>query len=378
MLRKILLALTILYMFYVATHLDAQDIFWVVETELADNVGTVNTFADPYGIQQAFAAVTTTDEIRIVKGANDYDSTTNSWTNRTDATKDINSIPTFTGGAYALVSCWTDETTQNNGVGACLFNFNTGTGFGFHVIDSGYFFRNIGTTNTTTAGITLVGNDNFCYRCSADNGTFGIRLENARNHCVDCLAHTNSTSGFFSANQGLCYRCEAYGNTDGVILDVAAAIAGVLTYGNTSDGIVLPDGGNFAAQVTTYDNGVDGVSGTGDWMVLLDALSTDNTVYNLRAFSGSSFWIVENFFTFNGGTGEILQTGPIINEVDITAPTGAAVTYQNVGAFDFLPTSGNVTLTIPWPRTTTTSVMFGGTIQLSNVGGSGGVSAVAK
>ncbi len=363
MLRKILIAAVLLS----GMALSAQDIFWVKETVNADTVGTVNTFADPYGIQQAFVAITTTDFIRIVKGADDYDSTTASWTNRTDATKDINTTKDFNSSNWGDVSCWDDETTRNNDVGGCLFNFATGTGIGFHITHNGYIFRNLGVTNATSIGFSVAGPDFITlYKCSAFSvGTDGFTMTGTRNHVVYSLAHSN-TGGYgfnFAVTGGVAYRVEAHGNLTAGMRLGASKVVGLLTYSNTGDGLEMDGAGGVAAQVTAWNNGADGIVVTtnGEYTAIVDSISSENTVYNLQAEAGSLVYLLENFFTYNGGTGEILETGIITVQVNVTAPTGAAITFTS--ATDFLPTSSNVELSILWPRGTTTSEVLAGAIQ---------------
>ena len=189
---------------------------------------------------------------------------------------------------------------------------------------------------------------------------------------VDVLSHGNTGNGFLLANNAMGYRLEAHNNSqNGVQLNLDSIAVGILVYDNTLDGVLLAGDYAFVAQVTSYSNTSDGirVDGATEYATIHDSLATDNGAYNISVGLGGMAYLLESTFTYNGSTGEIENPGLIIDQIDVTAPTAGAVTYQNAGGFDFLVTSGNVELTVPWPRGTTTATPQGGAIQETGGGG---------
>lgn len=365
------LLLLSLMIFGCRCQLQAQNIRWVTETVAADNVGTVNTFADPYGIQAAFAGLGATDVVRIVKGANNYDSTTTSWTNR-DATK---AIVLSAGFFTAIVECWDDEVTRNDSTGGCLMDFTGGTTNGFSVSGNfnKFFFSGIGVTGAAVNGFAFTGDSNvFLYRCTADaNGAVGIAISTTTGNVIMCRASGNGGNGMSGATRVFMYKVEASGNTGhGITLTGTGSVAvGVLAYGNTADGIALTAVGTMVAQVTSYDNGSDGMSVTSTWHGISDSVLSGNTAYNYaNTGAGAITSLMEDVFTYGGGTGEILNSAQTQRTQDVTSPTAAAITYQNAAGGDFLPVSDNVGLSITWPGGGSVSSLLAGPIQTTGSG----------
>ena len=128
------------------------DIYWCKESVAADNVGVVNDFDDPFGLQYALDTCPFGDEIRIVTGANEYGVGSTIWTGSgrnadksfdNDTVQGNQDTPIFVKG-------YTDETTE----GLVVLDFDTGTGDGFTGGATGdfKFWKNIHVKQATLDG----------------------------------------------------------------------------------------------------------------------------------------------------------------------------------------------------------------------------------
>ncbi len=378
MLRKILIVVTLAYMAFIATRLNAS-IYWVVETVVADNVGTVNTFADPYGVLQAFTDATCGDEIRIVQGASDYDSTTSSWTNR-QADKALQATRTCaTLTSPVTFSCWSDETTQVTTLGGCLFNFATGTGNGFHFFNAGRVIQNIGVDNASSNGWVL-SPDTVAFMLETQNsGADGFESDTVDVLMLSCSSHNNTAVGYHIKGEGLLINSTSYLNTShGVQIDSTAS-GGIMLVNNliydNDVGVVAQSVNITAVGNTIYSNADDGISviGAGNsWGTSYFNLITDNGGWG-SDFGGSAWITIGNNY-YNNTLGTKTNTsGLALNEE--STPDTSVVAYVNAAGGNFVIDSG-ADRTIVFPEGNTTDTGLKGAVQTTGAAG-GGATAFA-
>lgn len=354
----------------------SANIFWVAETVAADNVGTVNTYADPYGIQYAFTNVTCDDQIRIIDGADDYDSTSTSWTNRA-ADKAITAGTSCNVYQPISVTCWTDETTQNFGLGACELDFNTGTGYGIsHVANHGWVYGNIGISNTSSDGFHSTAPDfTVLFRVKVDTaGGDGIVVNNSGSDAFRIVESevTGSTGdGLDSDGSAAMIYGSSFHNNGGYGVDCAGCISvfKTVSYENTSGGFLIDRGGALIAGVVAYDNGGSGlIRGTNfTGAAILDSVFSEHTAYGLNV-TADVYLIGRNQY-YNNTSGARTIGGSTSIDLEPT-PVTTEITYVDAANGDFEVTAGGTSsFTIP-PLSDDTGVK--GAVQTSGSGGGGG------
>ncbi|MFQ5492235.1 MAG: right-handed parallel beta-helix repeat-containing protein, partial [Phycisphaerae bacterium] len=273
---------------------DAVSIYWVKDTVAADTIGTVDTFADPYGIQKAFDLATAGDEIRIVVGANNYNSASTSWTNRDAADKTINVDSATPGTAtnYVKVSGWTDETTE----GQVTLDFDSAVivgSNGFTVTVSYYVWKNIHVTD-----------------CDID----GWDVSAIRHVFYMCKASANGVNGWDTSWGIVWTRCEAANNGgDGI------EGSGVFAYCELHDNTALGSGGGGDSNTivsTIFDGNTGDGASVDDYNMLVGCLFEDNNngLSISSANVGNSF--VNCGFTNSAGYGVANATGYLILEIN--------------------------------------------------------------
>jgi hypothetical protein len=330
-------------------------VYWVVETVAADTVGTVDTYASPYGIQAAFTAASTAgDEVRIVDGTNNYNSSSTSWTNRA-ADKAIDSGGTGTTDAAIKISCWTNESTRCTTVGCCQLDFNTGTGNGFDLTHTHNVFTNIRASNAATDGFDLSATGDYVtfIECQADgNGGDGIDSAGIHTKVSGSLLNGNTASGIDLNTNGVIVHSEVYGNADGVssVLD-SIAVMGNLIYDNTDDGIALGRDYWIVSGNTIHSNDGDGidVAAASERAIITRNLLTSNGAYGLNTTAGSNISLIQDNNYYNNTTAARNLSGTVDDDRDTTPDTGA-VSY--VSATDLEVSSGGG-YTWSFPRGTT-------------------------
>lgn len=349
-------------------------VYWAVETVNADNVGTVDTYAAPYGIQGAFTAAVAGDEIRVVVGTDTYDSTSTSWTNRA-ADKSIASVSSGTSDSPIIVSCWSDETTQVTTVGGCELDFNTGTGDGFSLNHSFLIFLNIRVSNAATHGfdLTTAADDLTLYEVEVDSaGSDGLNSAGALRVYIYHSSFHGSAVGVDAFTHTLLYRNSIYGNTTGVQAVAAgpAYIVGNLIYSNTGVGIETAYDSHQILGNTVYANGGDNISmaeaGIEMVSVVSNLLVGSTGGYGLDiSDAGAKALLVlgNNYYNNNLGTRRL--TGSIHVDEDST-PDDAAVSF--VSATDLEVSSGGA-LEFTFPRGTTDYAGKKGAVQSTSAGG---------
>ena len=238
------------------------NIYWVAETVAADVVGTVNTYADPYGIQIAFTTADCDDEVRIIQGADDYDSTSTSWTNRA-ADKSIDWVRSCNPWEPIITSCWSDETTEETGVGACVLDFNTGSSSGFEMTNGGKIMRSLAVENATGSGISSGATAALFYRIRASgNGAIGINAFSGQGvNIVECVANNNTTYGLSidGTAPGAIYLSESYSNVTGIYAGEAHLFKNIV-HDNTGEGIVVELNAGMVLENVSYNNGANGLT----------------------------------------------------------------------------------------------------------------------
>lgn len=293
------------------------DIYWVKDTVNADNVGSVNTFADPYGIQAAFDNVAAGDEVRIVTGSEDnYGAGSTSWNNRDAADKMINIDTTpGTGTAPILVSGWSDETTE----ALVVLDFEKASivgSHGFNLATNYHIFKNIRITQAETDGFHYTSGVQLrFYLCVADNcGGVGFLLQSVT-RCYYCQAYLNGSHGF---NQGSLVYCEAYDNTgQGASGGDSFFYVHSVFDGNTSYGQSVDD---FITYVNcTFEDNSSGVntSNSNTVAAFINCAFTNNTDYGISGNTGVIFLEINCGF-FGNGTAPTDVASTVIQENRVT------------------------------------------------------------
>lgn len=269
-----------------------MSIYWVKETVAANTVGTVDSFADPFGIQKVFDTAVAGDEISILKGVNNYDSNSASWADspgRDDSTKVIN-VNTNSGSTtdHILVSGWTDETTE----GEVTLDFEKGLivgGNGFTVTQNRIDWKNIHVTNAEVDGWDISLQPHMFYRCRATvNGVHGwdVGGSAALQKMVRCVATSNGGDG---VNGPVTTAfCEFFGNTalggQGVGDNLVHAFT--LFDDNTGDGASCDDNCMFVN--CTFEHNDDGIAISSSNLdsIFVNCGFTNNTNYGIANATG--------------------------------------------------------------------------------------------
>lgn len=280
-------------------------IYWVVETVAADHVGTINDFSDPFGIQAAIdaASLLRDQDVRLVRGSNNYDSTTASWTNRdfggtTIYTKQTNGHP-----SACRISGWVDETTR----GLVTLDFTGGAGNGFARSSGESVFFDIVVTGAVITGFQ---NAYFIYNCHAyNNGGQGIQCNGVILRCSSynngdngfyesdfttetlfCKSFNNSSIGFRSTNRGTVSSSMSVQDNDGFMNhDYPALFCELLSVG-AANYAFLPDVRNSFFLI--FCTAVDGEEALGD--------TTDNR------FILNTYWTIISDMN-DAGVDDVLQ-----------------------------------------------------------------------
>lgn len=219
----------------------AGDIMWVSETVNADvglaagagrcGTNTVagaacNSSASPFGVQAAVDCYTRGVTIRILAGANDYGSASNSWNNRFDATKAVICNNCNRGGALPVkIEGWVNTGTQCLDLqqASCpvVMDFSTGTGDGWDCQGggapcSGWFWRGLRITEAAGHGIDVGGGTGPMGLANMEldnNGAKGWE-GNAKTHgfYYDVYVHDNGTTGWDDSPSQYAAFLEAHDN----------------------------------------------------------------------------------------------------------------------------------------------------------------------
>lgn len=305
-----------------------MSIYWVKDTVNADNVGTVDTFADPYGIQIAFDTAVAGDEIRIVTGANNYNSASTSWNNRDDASKTIN-IDTNSGTttSYIKVLGYTDETTE----GEVTLDFDSasvvgGDGFTQTTVVR-YLFKNIHITDCDVDGFGLT-ITNYLFSCRATScGGVGINGLGQSGYAVNCQGSNNATGITGLVRSAYCEMTGNSGTGISTMGDDNVAVS-CLYDDNTGDGALCDDFNTFVH--CTFEDNDDGIGIDSDNTdnLFLNCAFTNNTNYGIANAAG--YFSLINCGSFGNGTAFLQGTAAINISPQTTDPQ-----YTDAGARDY-------------------------------------------
>ncbi len=240
----VLLLLTLVFCGNGQAQCTAGQVLWVSETVNA-NVGlgagagrcgsatvagaACNSAGSPFGIQAAMDCACAGCEVRILAGANDYDSTTASWNNRFNASKAV-TIEATGGTQTARVGIvgYADTATRCTALQGIdpdcpvRLNFATNTndglvsgfsaGFGNHV-----YIIGIRISNAQLDGIDFRSNPQFPFLAAVEvdgNGGDGIQMGSTQiAHFQDVYSHDNGGDGI-DANTSAAWGLEIHDNSN--------------------------------------------------------------------------------------------------------------------------------------------------------------------
>jgi len=366
MLKKILIAIALTFVVLVAPL--SANIYWVAETVAADVVGTVNTFADPYGIQIAFTTAACDDEVRVIQGADDYDSTSTSWTNRA-ADKTIDWVRNCSAWQPVMASCWSDETTEVTSVGACVMDFEGGTGNGFELSNGGKIWKSMAVINANGVGVNSGSSDVLFYRIRVSgSGSVGINAWNGSSiNIVECVANNNVTFGLSidGTPPAAIYLSESYLNATGIYAGEAHLFKNIV-HDNTGDGIVVEMDGGMVLENVSYNNGANGLTRDANAHGTIYGYNVfaDNTTYGYTSANQIYLSVGNNFY--NNTTDARLTT--VVPRIDLdSTPDETAVTFTDPTNGDFTQTT-EVQRSISFPRAGTDTGLVGA-VQVTGAGG---------
>lgn len=389
---------------------NAGDIAWVKETVNA-NVGHTtaptgaeyNNFAAPFGIQRVFDQACAGLDIRILAGANNYNSASASWTNRDAADKQIN-IDTVAGAltGQILASGWVSETIR--GRAALDFDALVTTGAsGFVITQPQYVLRNLRVTNFDNIGIQFNATGILTlYNVEVDTnttandlisvvqGTSGIVI-------IDSYLHNGGAECLDGSGGYWVFRSELATCTGTGINNIGNLFDGSHPYNNAVIDSIIRNMGvhgirsnnaqnNFIAGNTIDSNGAVGLLSSGfqtvHGMAIINNVFSRNGTYGLQfgdvgngAAAGDSWQILagNNFFgnvsgtinmTGGGGSGAVIRIDLDSASPDVTDPAFTAPSLQ--------PAPGTVDFTLLFPSGNTDSPETKGAANAAGGGGAAG------
>ena len=311
----------------------AGDIMWVSETVNADvglgagagrcGTNTVagaacNSSGSPFGIQAAIDCYVNGVTIRILAGSDNYDSNSNSWNNRFDATKTIICNNCNSGGLIPTrIEGWVDTGTPCTSLQQAdcpvTLDFDTGTGDGFACVGGGgpcarWHWEGLRITNAAGDGLDV----------GSGGGPFSVTHMQFDNNGVKGLEGNAKTYGFS-------YDVLAFDNGDSGWEDSAVSYGAFIeTYDNTNEGLEMAGFMTQVERAISYnDDGTQdaplGVAGPELNIVLFSTLlgATTNSGWNQstgQAFGAGSFGVIYQRNTRYGmenyspaGTGRMSQ-----------------------------------------------------------------------
>lgn len=307
-----------------------MSVYWVKDTVNADAIGTVDTFADPYGIQKAFDTVAAGDEVRIVTGSEDnYGAGSTSWNNRDAADKMINiDLTPGTAALIILVSGYSDETTE----ALVVLDFEKASivgSHGFNMAESYHIFKNIRITQAETDGFHFAAGIHLkFYQCVADNcGGVGFGASLALTAWF-CQAYLNGSHGFQTIKT---FYCEGYDNTgQGAFGGDEYCYVFCVFDGNTGHGQSSDDWVTYIN--CTFEDNSNGVNATSSntGPAFISCGFTNNTAYGISGNTGIVFLELNCGF-FGNGTAATDVASTIIQEGRVTTDPQ----YVGAGARDY-------------------------------------------
>lgn len=316
--------------------------------------------AQPFGIQAAFDCACAGAEIRILAGAGNYSSTTASWNNRFDATKQVNvqSVgQSANRGAGLLVQGYVDVSTPclTNAQTNCpvVMDFTGGTSGGIFfngggVID-GNFFWGLAVTGAQNSGIALNSSRGLIFASAGyDNGQQGVQAS-GNVTVADLHTYDNGTDGMLI--NGFAFILETHGNGTtgsgaGYINNAAGIGAGdrIISYENADDGLAVVSGASTVqlhySSVNNGGSGFGGAIGNKFNSGLMSSVAVDNSNWAGVDYVTTSGYmsLFACLVSTNNGLGNYSPANtPREAGVNYTIENSAGVSYP--AAPDFSPTA---------------------------------------
>ena len=378
------------------------DILWVVETVNA-NVGTAtggggtgsqcagrtvagaayNSVVSPFGIQGAMDCACPGAEIRILAGANEYDSTTASWTNRLTGneiqistagnTSTANGGVGIVGYADASTRC---ESLQTAGCPVEMdFTGGGGDGIDNAVTSFGTYLIGLHFKNTTAANRLCASMDGIqglsMLSVEVSGCQSGLVTSSVANAGLFIYAHdniqTSSGYGMSTAIGGRYLFTEAHDNAANGIGGAGGlsdnSYERTLSYDNTSNNI-NSDTNTFQLLYSTMARATGSGASSNGWFAGAGSaqnnggwglISTGNYGTGMLSYGDANLMTMWQCFVAGGNTiGSITSPnppGPTITGVRDTADTTTVPTFASADNFSV---SGVAACTYTWPGTTTT------------------------
>jgi hypothetical protein len=295
---------------YIAADCGANYILWVTEDVAANTVGVFNDPLQPFGIQQAFRSVCQNANIHIVAGANNYDSTSTSWTGRDNLPIDATiNVDTVSGQAsplrtiniigYADTSTPCDVDVNGNPISGCPvtldFDQTVTTGdlaMGFRIDMDYYTWQWIRATDADFGGFVQIGDNHVFFRCRADHNAraaigpapgFSIGTGGTMNAIISSQADSNYGHGFETGGQILIAYSKAFDNASGssstsrgIDCTNNCTLVGNAVWNNLGDGVNTSGAGAMLINNTIRLNGGVGYDGSNGNFSLFN-IFTENT-----------------------------------------------------------------------------------------------------
>lgn len=336
----------------------AGDILWVAETVNAD-VGLAagagrcatdtvagaacNSTGSPFGIQAALDCAVLGVTIRVLAGANNYDSGSTSWNNRFDATKELRVPNTGAATNPVRLEGWVDTGTQCNTLQdtdcPVVLDFATGTNDGITVIDSlsgrGWFYQGLRITNAAVDGVDMANANPF--------GAAEMEVDNNGGEGFDCspcshnfffniYAHDNGVEGMSSGVDSAVNFFEGHDNVDGFSLSgIQTSLERALLYDNSDQGLFLSSPEQSQLLFTTIVDSADDGYGQSTGPAIF-AGSFANIYQNNGGFGMDNYTNITTgrmtAWTFN------LTCGNTLGTYDPIAPGEAEILLGNVDGVD--------------------------------------------
>lgn len=249
----------------------------------------------PFGIQAALDCACSGSQIRVLGNTGDYGSSTASWNNRFDATKEIRSVNTVSNAVS--FAGWADDTTScevNNDAVGCpvLLDFAGGTGIGLSIRNQPYFVVGLEIANATTTGLLLqtsvigaglVVRDSGGWGVSMGIGTSTASVVLVRSLVINNGAITANTGGITTVgtNANILYSSILENTGTGVGFNSSrSGLARSIVQGNSGDGIQMNHNAGKLMGNTIRGNGGNGI---GVSSTVTNASYSSSLLWNLIA-----------------------------------------------------------------------------------------------
>lgn len=277
----------------------------------------------PFGIQGAMDCACQGATVRILHGANSYDSSSASWNNRFNAAKEV--VYNFTPGgssnynAIFRIEGWADTSTRCEDFGTTNcpveMDFSGGSGEGvrpatnlFSVLIQGLWVHDAASNCIVTWAISVGG---IIASRANDCGGFGLHTLGAWSPGVNLYAHDNDDVGMVLNTLG--YIGEAHGNGGTGMRGeptTNAPMSRMLSYNNdaSQSGFTNFSGRHMLSYWHTLygnENGWSGSTGTKEASGIANIVSVNNTVDGIQDYNPNSKALFSCIAAYGNGTLDI-------------------------------------------------------------------------